>query len=243
LLAWNQQQSIRADAIRGKKTSIDTTSIDGRDNRTPIWPAQNERPREWFMTDDEQSIFAVVLPPPIILVRRSFDADACLLWCAQQPAQWIDSRMHRGPQWIASTNEWHAHRTAQYLLCFIKQIRIRKNVHHFSEPRGKVVRTAIHTRTTQRRKCTRLMIAADQINSPPLALTREDFFHDEVRTRSLGEQISDENHSAPTRPCAQTIKHCAKFLAATVNVSDDDRIAHRRTILARCRFRFSHPHW
>jgi len=117
LLAWNHQQSICADAIRGQKTSVHTPRVDCSNNRTPIWSAKNQRAREWFMSNDQQTIFSVIFPPPIILALCGLDRHPHSLRCAFESKRWINTCMDRSPNWIAPAQKWSSHRTPEKFLC------------------------------------------------------------------------------------------------------------------------------
>lgn len=182
------------------------------------------------MPDDHEPVLSVVTPPPVTFIGRCLHCHALALRGARKSEQRIDAGVHRGPERITPAQVWSLHRPLHEFSCFGKQVGIRENVNHFCEARRQPLCFTVCASATKRHQRTLFVIAADQFDSSPRALLRENLFNDEVGTRPLRQEIADENDAAVATQAGEPLKHLRKFFAAAVHVSNHDRVSHPRRI-------------
>lgn len=115
--------------------------------------------------------------------------------------------MHDRPLWIASAQIWSLHRSHHQFGRFGQEVCIRENVDHLCEARRKAFRFSVCSRATQCHERALFVVSADQLDAPTRAFLRENFFDDEIRARSLGEKVTDENDAAVATESLQPLEH------------------------------------
>jgi hypothetical protein len=81
----------------------------------------------------------------------------------------------------------------------------------------------------------RFMISAHESDLASSVAFGVDRVDDEVWPRPLRQEVSDEHDVAVWRPPPEPPKQAGEFFAASMHISDDDRVSHARRISLRCR--------
>ncbi len=134
--------------------------------------------------------------------------------------------------WIASPDEWSSHGCTEEVPRFLQQIRVRENVDHLSESWGKIVGSSVRTSAAECCEGPRFVISANDFDSPAQLLSVKNLLDHEIGSGPLRQQIPHENDSGLSCPASKSVEHLSEFLATAVDVSDHDRVTHRRTILS-----------